>query len=314
MLAILFSLKSMETLENGLQTHSGASLASCHSVDADAWCKWALRSFFVFVPVQWSIKPNAARNQLRTVRKRGYVTTTTECERGFLHSLKFQNIEHSNLNSKFKTEVKHAQKCRSGIGVQVEFEVIFRWKNPEAVKGFVEWYKQSMVHVSWLFWILGNICSYTISTGALGGNHLIAPLGHLVRLISYSTGHLSSSHGLPIFCFHYQRNETVSLGGIQRLVSTHQLPHKSGGVLQTKLLLTKIIRPKPWPFFHFRRGGGYGVLQINSNPKCQVLTKFFSRGGGYSKPSRIPSTYGVVRSQSRDSQNLDPLLICVIVT
>ena len=29
MLAILFSLKSMETLENGLQTHSGASLQSC---------------------------------------------------------------------------------------------------------------------------------------------------------------------------------------------------------------------------------------------------------------------------------------------
>ena len=42
MLAILFSLKSMETLENGLQTHSGASLQSCCSVDADAWCKRAL--------------------------------------------------------------------------------------------------------------------------------------------------------------------------------------------------------------------------------------------------------------------------------
>ena len=42
MLAILFSLKSMETLENGLQTHSGASSQSCRSVDADAWCKQAL--------------------------------------------------------------------------------------------------------------------------------------------------------------------------------------------------------------------------------------------------------------------------------
>ena len=29
----------METLENGLQTHSGVSLESCRSVDADAWCK-----------------------------------------------------------------------------------------------------------------------------------------------------------------------------------------------------------------------------------------------------------------------------------
>ena len=41
-LVILFSLKLMETLENRLQTHSGASLQSCRSIDADAWCKWAL--------------------------------------------------------------------------------------------------------------------------------------------------------------------------------------------------------------------------------------------------------------------------------
>ena len=53
-LAILFSLKSVESLENRLQPHSGvtplfsmrmelqASLQSCHSIDADAWCKWAL--------------------------------------------------------------------------------------------------------------------------------------------------------------------------------------------------------------------------------------------------------------------------------
>ena len=54
-LVILFPLKSIETLENGLQPHSGAtslfsmrtelqvSSHSCHSVDADAWRKWALR-------------------------------------------------------------------------------------------------------------------------------------------------------------------------------------------------------------------------------------------------------------------------------
>ena len=53
-LAILFSLKSVELLENGLQTYSGVtplfsmrtesqvSSQSCHSIDADAWCKWAL--------------------------------------------------------------------------------------------------------------------------------------------------------------------------------------------------------------------------------------------------------------------------------
>ena len=41
-LVILFSLKSMETFENGLQTHSGASSQSCRSVDTDIWCKRAL--------------------------------------------------------------------------------------------------------------------------------------------------------------------------------------------------------------------------------------------------------------------------------
>ena len=53
-LAILFSLKSMESLENGLQTQSGAtplismrtesqaSSQRCRRVDADAWCKRAL--------------------------------------------------------------------------------------------------------------------------------------------------------------------------------------------------------------------------------------------------------------------------------
>ena len=59
-----------------------------------------------------------------------------------------------------------------------------------------------MVHVSWLFFNLGIFCSYT--TGPLADNHLIAPLGHLVL---HSTGHLSSSHVLPIFCFNQQRNK-----------------------------------------------------------------------------------------------------------
>ena len=34
----------METLENGLHTHSGGSSQSCHSVDTDALCKRALMS------------------------------------------------------------------------------------------------------------------------------------------------------------------------------------------------------------------------------------------------------------------------------
>ena len=42
MIAILFSLKSIETLENGLQTHSGASLQSCRRVDTDVGVNGAL--------------------------------------------------------------------------------------------------------------------------------------------------------------------------------------------------------------------------------------------------------------------------------
>ena len=54
-LAILFSLKTMELLENRLQPHSGVtplfsirteslvSSQSCRCIDADAWCKRALK-------------------------------------------------------------------------------------------------------------------------------------------------------------------------------------------------------------------------------------------------------------------------------
>ena len=54
MLTRLFSLKTMESLENGLQLHSGAtplfsmrtillaSSQSCRSIHTDAWCKGAL--------------------------------------------------------------------------------------------------------------------------------------------------------------------------------------------------------------------------------------------------------------------------------
>ena len=58
-LAILFSLETMESLENRLKPHSGvtplfsmttelqASSQSCCSVDADACCKQALNQFFL---------------------------------------------------------------------------------------------------------------------------------------------------------------------------------------------------------------------------------------------------------------------------
>ena len=63
MLAILFSLKTMESLENGLQTQSGetpvfsmrtdsqASSLCCRSVDAFAWYKRAVKGD-VILPAQ----------------------------------------------------------------------------------------------------------------------------------------------------------------------------------------------------------------------------------------------------------------------
>ena len=66
-LAILFSLKTVESLENRLQTHFGAtplfsmrtvllsSSQSCRSVDADAWCKWALSVRIIRSPLPMSL-------------------------------------------------------------------------------------------------------------------------------------------------------------------------------------------------------------------------------------------------------------------
>ena len=73
---------------------------------------------------------------------------------------------------------------------------------------------------------------------------------------------------------------------IQQLVSTQELPHKSNGegVLQTNSNPNCQVLTK----FHFGRGGG--VLQTNSNPKCQTLTKFSFQGWGrYSRPTQIQS-------------------------
>ena len=55
MLAILLSMKSVESLQNGVATYfhttplismrtkTQASSQSCRSIDVDAWCKWAFR-------------------------------------------------------------------------------------------------------------------------------------------------------------------------------------------------------------------------------------------------------------------------------
>ena len=72
MLAILFQLKTMELLQNADATHfqatllfsmgtvSPASSQSCRSIDADAWCKWALVNTFETIVLctyllEWSV-------------------------------------------------------------------------------------------------------------------------------------------------------------------------------------------------------------------------------------------------------------------
>ena len=54
-LAILLSLKSMETLENGLQTHSGASLQSCTAAFDFIWSDIADASLTLGInePLLW---------------------------------------------------------------------------------------------------------------------------------------------------------------------------------------------------------------------------------------------------------------------
>ena len=63
MLAILYSLKTMESLQNGIETNfkgtplfsmrteSLASLKSCCSIDVDAWCKRALTAVKIILIV-----------------------------------------------------------------------------------------------------------------------------------------------------------------------------------------------------------------------------------------------------------------------
>ena len=67
-LVILFSLKTKESLEKGLQPHlfsmrteSLASSQSCRTIKADAWCKWALRKTHVSVSVARSVHVNSTR-------------------------------------------------------------------------------------------------------------------------------------------------------------------------------------------------------------------------------------------------------------
>ena len=75
--------------------------------------------------------------------------------------------------------------------------------------------------------------------------------------------------------------------GIQRLVSIHQLPHKSrggGGELWTN------SNPKSLNLIKFSFGGG-GVLWTNSNPKFPNLVKFSF--GGYSWPTQTWSHHQI---------------------
>ena len=67
--AILFSLKSMETLENGLQPHSGASSLSCRNADADDWRKRAFiarirKKFCLPITLIISFSMNGTKRQI----------------------------------------------------------------------------------------------------------------------------------------------------------------------------------------------------------------------------------------------------------
>ena len=71
MLAILFSLKTMEPLQNGVATYfqvtllfsmKTVSLASsqwCRRVEADTWCEQALKACLQLSVSNWSVRGNA---------------------------------------------------------------------------------------------------------------------------------------------------------------------------------------------------------------------------------------------------------------
>ena len=71
LLAILFTLKSMEMLGNGLQSHSRASSLNCHGVDADTWCKRALTIYINPQSIQ-SLEQCLLRNDHRGPRLAKY--------------------------------------------------------------------------------------------------------------------------------------------------------------------------------------------------------------------------------------------------
>ena len=72
--------------------------------------------------------------------------------------------------------------------------------------------------------------------------------------------------------------------GIQQLVSTNQLPHKSWGAIHTNSI-PKSLNLAKLPFSGVGEEGGV-ILQTNSNPKSGQIVTW---EGGYSRPTQIPS-------------------------
>ena len=80
--------------------------------------------------------------------------------------------------------------------------------------------------------------------------------------------------------------------GIQRLVSTHQLPHKSGGGL-----LWTNSNPKSLNLDKFSFSGGGGVLWANSNPNQLNSTQVYIWGVEMGKGRGVLWTKSNLKSQ-----------------
>ena len=80
----------MEMFKYGLQTHSGASSQSCHSVDADAWCKWALTEN-QFSVLRLHVRIFPALNPLVFVRWNKY-SDWFEVQRNFVYVIFVRNL------------------------------------------------------------------------------------------------------------------------------------------------------------------------------------------------------------------------------
>ena len=128
MLANLFSLKLVESLENRLQHHSGAtplfsmrtesqaSSLSCCSVDVDAWCKWALTIPCCTISEYITLKAEVLFLSLDAI----LCIAAESCFADFVTSLQVFSFVHSSLGFLFNSSPHISVFCTFFFSILLE--------------------------------------------------------------------------------------------------------------------------------------------------------------------------------------------------